>query len=361
MTIFWNLMMFLIAITPLVLVHELGHYGMARLCKVRCTIFSIGFGRALLSRTDKHGTEWRLSLLPIGGYVRFAGDMDATGTPAPVQPDGSLLNAKLYRRVLVVLAGPVANILLAWLMFSAIMLAQGIPVRDANGQDTLSRTIERVEAHSPAAQAGLMAQDDIVMLNGQNIESGTAFRALMRPLAGKPLHLVVARHGHSVSLDFLAGRKQETRDGQNMTRGYIGVEFRLATQAMPLWKAPYYGAQFTWAMFSMIAQGIAQIFTGQTPLSGISGPVGVAQTAGSVAQLGLESFLYFTAYLSVNLGFMNLLPLPALDGGHLALYGLEALRRKPLEAKLQARLLTYGVFFMLMLFTLVTLKDLWAI
>jgi len=349
---------FLCAIGPLVFFHELGHYWVARWFGVGAEQFSIGFGREIAGWTDKRGTRWKVGWLPLGGYVRFVGDMNPASQPDPdaVVPDAIRASAFHFRpwwqRFLIVLAGPVANFLLAIAIFSAFFMAYPMP-----NTPPVAAGIKRGSA---AAMADIRTGDRIVAVDGQAIAT---FEDLRRTVGIRPDRQVLveferggAKHEVSVKL----GR--DSRDdefGQHYDVGLLGLEppptrleRRSLVEAVPA------GTRATYNMTRLIVEIIGQIVTGERSAKEVGGPLRMAQVAGQRASLGWPEFVYLIAAFSINLGFINLLPVPMLDGGHLVFYVAEGIRRRPVSERAQDWAFRGGLALLLALLLFTTVNDL---
>ena len=347
-----NIGAFLVVLGVLVFVHELGHYLAARWRGVYVETFSIGFGRALLSWTDRVGTLWKLAWIPLGGYVKLHGqerpeDVDEA-TRAAWQEGRTFQGKSVLSRAIVVAAGPVANFLLAAVLFAALFATAGRPISVP--------VIGEVMPDSAAAKAGLMAGDRVDAIEGSRV---TKFEDLQRIIAGAPdqtLAMDIERDGQKQTLQVHTAAREGAL-GRRM--GVLGVkggapEYK---QLDPV-AALVAGVDQTWEVTVQTIQGLGQMLTGQRSADELSGPLGIAQLSGQVASLGIASLISFIAVLSVNLGLINLFPIPILDGGHLVLYLVEALRGRPVSQKLQEIGFRAGFAVLAGLFVFATWNDL---
>ncbi|HEY4044826.1 MAG TPA: RIP metalloprotease RseP [Rhodopila sp.] len=342
---------FVVVLGVLVFVHELGHYLAARWRGVRVETFSIGFGRAIKSWTDKSGTVWKVAWLPLGGYVKLHGqerpqdvaeDVRATWIPGQTFHDKTVLS-----RAIVVAAGPAANFVLAMVLFAALFMAIGQPV-------TLP-VIGAVLPDSAASRAGLMVNDRIVSIAGEPI--GT-FEDLQHAITAHPsetVKMTIQRGGAEEQLDVTT----DARESGGQRVGLLGVrggavEYRHVSVAGALLG----GVTQTWTITRETFSGLAQMISGTRGTEELGGPLRIAQLSGQVAQLGLASLISFIAVLSVNLGLINLFPVPVLDGGHLVFYLAEALRGRPLPPRAQEYGFRAGLAFLACLFVFATWNDL---
>jgi len=326
------LIAFICAIGPLIFFHELGHYLVARLFGIPAEAFSIGFGREIFGWTDKQGTRWKVAWLPLGGYVKFVGDMGPASTPADLDQLPEEVRARafqarpVWQRFLVVLAGPAANFLMAIIIFAAFFVTIGAP--------TGGNVVGAVAPDTPAAKVGIQAGDRILSIDGR---STPTFADLFNATAIRPNETVdveVQRgEARSELRVTLSSDVLEDSYGRTMTRGVLGIQpSDDVLQPMPVGPAVAEAIDQTYRLTGTIIDGIAQIVRGRISLKQIGGPVRIAQVAGESATLGPLQFIQLIALLSINLGFINLLPVPMLDGGHLFFYTVEAVRRRPVSA-----------------------------
>jgi regulator of sigma E protease len=349
---------FLLVLGPLVLVHELGHYLVGRLFGVRVDAFSIGFGKELTGWTDRRGTRWKLSALPLGGYVQFAGDMNAASMPDPkfehlsADDHAGLFQSKsLWQRALIVLAGPLTNLLVAVMIFAAFNFAYG----------KLVATPEIVEftQQSAARDAGMRIGDRIVAVDGHAVKSFTEIPEHVLPFPGRTVTIALEREGKHILIPVkIAEAIEKDKFGNEARIGRLGIGAG-KPDIVPVGagEAISLGVQQSVGMMRMMATGIGQIFTGERSVKELGGPVKIAKYSGEHLSLGWLSFVSFAALISINLAFINLLPIPALDGGHLAFYAAEAVRRKPLGARSQEWAFRTGMALVLALMVFVTIND----
>ena len=356
---FWMYILgFFLLLGPLVTIHELGHYLVGRWFGVRADVFSIGFGKELVGWTDKRGTRWKIAALPLGGYVQFAGDMNPSSQPdaawlkLPAEERNVCFQAKpLWQRALIVLAGPAANFITAIAILAAFLMAYG--------QVVASPTIGKVEAGSVAAKAGLREGDRIVSIGGSQVDEFGDISKLVAPHPGEPMAVSLVRGGAPLNLTVVSASKTERDEfGNTFVRGYLGIgPAAIERRAVNPIKAVGLAVGQTRDMISMMITGISQIVTGKRSVDELGGPLKIAKFSGEQLSLGWVSFVAFAALISINLGFINLLPLPVLDGGHLAFYAAEAIRRKPASPKSQEWAFRTGVAFVVGLMLFVTFND----
>jgi regulator of sigma E protease len=342
---------FVVVLGVLVFVHELGHYLAARWRGVRVETFSIGFGQAITSWTDRSGTVWKLAWLPLGGYVKLHGqerpqdvaeDVRARWIPGQTFHDKTVLS-----RAIVVAAGPIANFALAMVLFAALFIAIGEPVA--------LPVVGAVLPDSAAARAGLMVNDRIVSIAGNSIGTFEDLQHSVTMHPGETLKMNIRRDGADQQLDVTT----ESRDSGGRKVGLLGirggaVEYRHVSVPAALLG----GMTQTWTITKETFTGLAQMISGTRGTEELGGPLRIAQLSGQVAQLGLASLVSFIAVLSVNLGLINLFPVPVLDGGHLVFYLAEALRGRPLPQRAQEYGFRAGLAFLACLFVFATWNDL---
>ncbi len=349
---------FAVVIGILIFIHEMGHYLAGRLFGVRAEAFSIGFGRELVGWTDRRGTRWKVGMLPLGGYVRFAGDADAASRPAdvpeatPAERAGMLQFRPLWQRALVIAAGPLTNFAFAILIFTGFFMAYGQSVTPA--------VVERVAPASAAAGAGLRAGDRIVALDNHAVDTFEQVVDAVLANAGTPIRTEIARGAARFTVAItprMVWRVDEF--GGRYRVAQLGVlAGRRVLVARPLPQAVIAACREVGALIVTTGQGLAQVVGGHRAASELGGPIKIAQISGQAAALGLPNLIQFAAFVSINLGFINLLPVPMLDGGHLFLYAVEAVRRRPLAPKVQEWAFVSGFAALMSLMVFLTWNDL---
>ena len=352
------LIAFLCALGPLVFFHELGHYLVGRWFGIPAETFSIGFGRELVGWTDRQGTRWKVAWLPLGGYVKFVGDMGPASNPADLQQippelrDRVFQQRPVWQRFLVVLAGPMANFLLAILIFAAFLATVGRPVT--------SNVVAKVQQNSAAYEAGIRPGDRIVRIAGWDTPTFEAISDIVILRSGLKTEVVVDRGGTQLELP-LTIRAAELRDpwGKIHKVGRIGIlgGERTYVKVPPLRVLPA-ATSYTFDVTRGMVDGLWQLIVGRVQKDELGGPIKIAQYAGQGASLGLLPFVQLLALFSINLGFINLLPVPMLDGGHLFFYTIEAVRRRPLSAKALDWAFRGGLAAILALLIFTTVNDL---
>ena len=351
---------------PLVTIHELGHYLVGRWFGVHAEAFSVGFGREIWGFTDKRGTRWKLSALPLGGYVQFKGDMNPASIPDPdaaaqasaEERAGSFHHAALWKRALIVFAGPATNILLTLAIFAGFFTLYGKPVpADAAEQLTVAEFAEI----SPARSAGIEVGDRIVAIEGERMEDFRDVQDSIMLYPGRTLDVTVERDGAERIFEVpVRSVEMEDRFGNVSKVGLIGIASGAASfdfEPQGPIAALGLAVDHSLGIVDMMVTGIGQIFTGERSVQELGGPVKIAKFSGEQLSLGAMAFINFAALISLNLAFINLLPIPALDGGHLAFYAVEAIRRKPASPRSQEWAFRTGMALVLALMLFVTVID----
>jgi regulator of sigma E protease len=356
---FLTVLSFLLLIGPLIFIHELGHYFVGRWFGVKADVFSIGFGRELIGWTDRRGTRWKVSALPLGGYVRFAGDMNPASQASPewlllpAEERARTFQAKpVFQRFLIVLAGPLTNLVFALVLFSALNLAVG--------EYNTPPVIHAVRDRSPAWEAGLRPGDRIAAIDGHAISRFEDIAPQVMFVPGQALTIDAVRSGKTLRVRATI-REVVDRDpfGHFYKRGLLGVSPNEIVVVRPGPLEAMSGAvSDIRQVLALTVQGVGQIVTGQRSVKDLGGPLKIAQFSGEKASLGWLPFVGFMGIISINLGFINLLPIPMLDGGHLLFYAIEAVRREPLKAEAQEWAFRTGLAALLALMIFVTLNDL---
>ena len=353
---------FLIVLTIIVFVHEMGHYLVARWNGIAIQTFSIGFGKELFGFTDRHGTRWRVSAIPLGGYVRFVGDMNASSSmpdndfianASPELKRRLFVNKNVWQRIAVVIAGPAANILFTFLILYALLLGYG--------RYTISPVIDSVEAGSVAAEAGLEAGDMIVSVDGFKVRGFEDFQRLVATAPERATTILSERGGEQQTIVLVPESATTTdRFGNEHRVGRVGVSKDIGPEDVRLYQPdPVEAVGMTFEEIRFIidrtAAFLGDFFVGRGDVEQLGGPVKVAKVSGEVASLGVVALINLMALLSLNIGIFNLLPIPMLDGGHLLYYLVEAVRGRPLSQRVQEIGFRFGlaVVFTLTVFTLI--------
>ncbi len=350
----------IVVMTVVVFVHELGHYLVAKWAGVRVVTFSIGFGPEIFGWNDRSGTRWKVAWLPLGGFVRFFGDADASSKPdveaiaemSDADKSVSFQHKPLGWRFAVVAAGPLANFLFSVVVLSGLFIAFGQPFTPP--------VVGSVAPDSAGAEAGLLVGDRIVSIDGSSIERFEDMQALVRLNQGTPLAMVIQRQGNEISLT-ATPKVTTTTDtfGNTQRLGLLGVSRSAAEyvhRSPPA--AVYYSVREIASIIDMTLTHMSQMVRGQRGTEDLGGVLRIGEMSGQMAQAGLVTLIWFTAMISVNLGLINLFPVPMLDGGHLLFYAFEALRGKPLGERIQEYGFRLGLVMVLSLMVFATWNDL---
>ncbi|WP_299327945.1 RIP metalloprotease RseP [Parasphingopyxis sp.] len=357
--ILYSIGAFLLIIGPLVFVHEMGHYLVARWFNTKVEKFSIGFGREIAGWTDKNDTRWKIGWLPLGGYVQFAGDLNAASQPDPnsnALPDAEKAELFQYKpvgqRFLIILAGPMINFLFAIILFIGIFAAYGQAQNPA--------IVTALEEGSPADVAGFEIGDRITSVQGREIDRFEDLARYVSLRPGEEMTFGIERNDEPFTIAATtADVTVEDRFGNEARIGRIGVYgSAIEIQQLSLLELPGAAIDQTVSSLEMITVGLWQIIRGQRSIQELGGPLKIGQISGQTASLGIYAFLIFMAMISINLGFINLLPIPMLDGGHLVFYAAEAVRRRPIKPEAQEWAFRMGLAVLLGFMLMVTVIDL---
>jgi regulator of sigma E protease len=354
---------FLFVLTIVVFFHELGHFLMARWCGIKVLVFSVGFGPEIAGFYDRYGTRWKISAIPLGGYVKFFGDENAASAPnqsaaatmTEAEKKDSFQFQPVGSRALVVAAGPVANFLLAIAIFAGIFMTVG--------KQTTSARVDTVQPGSAAQTAGFKPGDLVLTINGEKIESFSDMQRIVSISAGAPLTIEVDRDNAQVTLKAVPQLKEIKDNFGNVHRlGVLGISRSMApgdikTEKAPPLRAIVMGAQETWFVVDRTMSYISGVFTGREAADQLGGPIRIAQVSGQVATAGFAPLIHLTAVLSVSIGLLNLFPIPLLDGGHLLFYAIETIRGRPLSERAQELGFRIGLAIVLMLMIFATFND----
>jgi regulator of sigma E protease len=354
---------FLFVLTIVVFFHELGHFLVARWCGIRVLVFSLGFGPEIAGFNDRYGTRWKISAVPLGGYVKFFGDDNAASTPdhaaaaemSESEKKDSFVFQPVPSRAAVVAAGPIANFVLAVLIFAGIFMVVG--------KQTATARVDAVQAGSAAEAAGFKPGDLVVSIDADKIDSFSDMQRIVSVSSGEPLKIVVERNGQPVTLTATPQLK-EIKDnfGNSHRLGVLGISRSMAagdikTQNFGPLMAVVMGAKETWFVVDRTLSYLGGVFTGREPADQLGGPIRIAQVSGQVASAGFVALIHLTAVLSVSIGLLNLFPIPLLDGGHLLFYGIEAARGRPLSERAQEVGFRIGLAIVVMLMIFATFND----
>lgn len=356
---------FAAVISIIVFIHEFGHFLAARLCGVKVEVFSIGFGRELLGRTDRHGTRWKLALWPLGGYVKMFGDAGAASTPntdfvsemTPDEKKVSFHHKKLWQKAIIVAAGPASNFLLAIAVFTYFIFTVGLT--------STKPVVGSVIDDSPAQLAGLLPGDEITRIDDTKIRTFNDIPNTLATNLGTPVQLTVKRDNETFTVT-LTPKTIEEKDvlGNPLKRPMIGMRSQqLVYDQVGLPRAVWAATEKTYDMCATSLKLIGQMVTGDRGIEDMKGPLGIAKLSGDVTRQGetlgdtARIFLWFVALLSVNLGMVNLFPIPMLDGGHLLFYCVEAVRGRPLAERFQEYSFRFGFVLIASLMALTIFND----
>jgi len=339
----------IVVLGGLIFFHELGHFLMARALGIGVHVFSLGFGPKLLSWRPG-ATEYRLSLVPLGGYVQLVGEKEDADDPAPME--AQFILRPPWQRMLVVLAGPISNFFLAWIIFWGLLATQGM--------EELLPVIGKVTAESPAAAAGLAPQDRILAIDGETIRTWDELVTAIETSDGRSLTITVKRQQTTLEVR-ATPQVQEKRTifGEMRRAPMLGIapagvtERRMLSVPEAAWEGLRHIGQVT----SLMLQGIIKLIERVIPWSDVGGVILITELIHREAQSGLVQLLALTALISVNLGVLNLLPIPVLDGGHILFYLLETIAGRPLPPKVQEVALRIGMALLITLMILATVND----
>jgi regulator of sigma E protease len=354
---------FLFVLTIVVFFHELGHFLIARWCGVKVQAFSIGFGPEIVGFNDRYGTRWKLSAVPLGGFVKFFGDENAASVPdrdaasamSEEEKKVSFVFQPVRSRAAVVAAGPIANFILAIAIFAVIFATVG--------RQTTSARVDTVQPNSAAQTAGFQPGDLVTSINGEAIDSFSDMQRIVSVSAGEPLKVVVDRGGAPVTLT-ATPQMREIKDnfGNAHRLGVLGISRSMhpgdiKTRTYGPIAAVGEGAKETWFIVDRTLSYIGGVFSGREAADQLGGPIRIAQVSGEVATAGFVALMHLTAVLSVSIGLLNLVPIPRLDGGHLLFYGIEAARGRPLSERSQEIGFRIGLAIVVMLMIFATFND----
>jgi regulator of sigma E protease len=342
-----KLLCFLLVILVVVFIHEFGHFFIARLCGVHVEVFSIGFGPALISFVDRKGTKWSISAIPLGGYVKLYGDdgdsdfQDKIRELSPEQKEKAFCLKPLYKQASIVFAGPFANYVLALVCFFIVFFATGIP--------TPSQRVDYVQEGSVASSIGLQQGDIIVGLNHQSIQNGEQFKKLM--LEGSDeIYLKFLRKDKEFNVSFDVPRNS---NGDRV----LGIIFAISIEKASISNSIYFSFAHIYLMSKAMLKGLGEMIIGKSGIENIGGPLKIADYSQKAAQQDIFSFIFFIAVISLNLGLVNLMPIPMLDGGRLLFYMIEAIIRRPINKIAKSVALKLGLFILLALMGIAMFND----
>jgi regulator of sigma E protease len=354
---------FLFVLSLVVFFHELGHFLIARWCGVRILVFSIGFGPELVGFNDRYGTRWKISAIPLGGFVKFFGDDNAASVPDTErlatmdarERTQSFMFQPVSRRAAIVVAGPLANFLLAVVIFAGVFMLYG--------KQTMSARVDSVQPGSAAAEAGFKPGDLVVAINGHAVDSFAEMQRVVGASAGEPLAVTVDRDGAQLVLTATPALKEVKDNFGNVQRvGILGISRSMAPEDLKLHpvappQAVWLAVQETWSVIDRTLSYIGGVIAGREAANQLGGPIRIAQMSGQVASFGFVPLIQLAAVLSVSIGLLNLFPIPLLDGGHLLFYIIEGIRGRPLSERAQELGFRIGLAIVLMLMIFATFND----
>jgi regulator of sigma E protease len=354
---------FLFVLTIVVFFHELGHFLIARWAGVKVLTFSLGFGPELIGFNDRHGTRWKISAVPLGGYVKFFGDDSEASTPSSdalanmteEERDGSFHHKRVGPRAAIVAAGPIANFILAIVIFTFLFTFLGKPSTTAR--------VDKIEAGSAAAAAGFQVGDVVTMIDSSVIGSFSDMQRIVAARAGEPLSFTIRRGDSSLQLQGTPELKEQKDAFGNVHRlGVLGITRAtspgdVTTERVDPATALWLGVKETWFVIDRTLAYIGGVFTGREAADQVGGPLRIAQISGQVATIGFAALVQLAAVLSISIGLLNLFPVPLLDGGHLLFYAVEAVRGRPLSERAQEMGFRIGLGLVLMLMVFATYND----
>ena len=351
---------FIAALLVIVFVHEYGHFIVARWCGVKIEAFSIGFGKEITGWHDRHGTRWKLSWIPLGGYVKFHGDAnaasmpDAAGMAEAKRDPGNFHGKPVWQRAAVVVAGPLANFILAVAIFAFAFAFVGVPVVEPR--------IDEIMPGSAAEKAGMKVGDLVVAIDGRAIGSFAELQqaVVMRP--GESMEIEIDRAGARSTLTAVPNLHEEADNfGGKVRIGMLGIRHNAQADMKFVTYGPVEsvqrGMERTWFIVSTTFKYLGKMVTGRESTDQLGGPIAMAKAAGDAAAMGPFQFISVIAFLSVSIGLINLFPIPMLDGGHLIYYAIEGLRGKPLGPNAQEWGYRIGFSLVIMLMLVGTWND----
>jgi regulator of sigma E protease len=354
---------FLFVLTIVVFFHELGHFLVARWAGVKVLTFSLGFGPELIGFNDRHGTRWKISAIPLGGYVKFFGDDSEASTPSSEalasmteeERAGSFHHKKVGPRAAIVAAGPIANFILAIAIFTFLFTFFGKPSTTAR--------VDKIEVGSAAAAAGFQVGDVVTIIDGNVIGSFSDMQRIVSARAGEPLSFTIKRGDTTLQLQGTPELKEVKDPFGNAHRiGVLGITRAtspgdVTTERVDPATALWLGVKETWFVIDRTLAYIGGVFTGREAADQVGGPLRIAQISGQVASIGFAALVQLAAVLSISIGLLNLFPVPLLDGGHLLFYAVEAARGRPLSERAQEMGFRIGLGLVLMLMVFATYND----
>jgi regulator of sigma E protease len=344
---------FVVVVGLIIMVHELGHFLAARAVGIRVDRFSIGFGPKLLA-IQRGETEYRLSWVPLGGYVKMAGMIDESlENPNDFDPNDQRLfmNRKVWQKVLTVSAGVIMNMVLAAVVLWGVYATRGVPTLPAQ----VPTVIDRPVSGYPASKAGLQRGDKILAVDGNQVALWEDLVKQIYDRPGKEVRIDFERAGEQKNI--VLTTRSDKQEGSDQPIGKIGIMPQPVFERLGVGKAFTYGCIMTWTILDRTARSIWMLIAGQASIKDLAGPVGIARMTGETARQGMGDLAELLALISVNIGFLNILPIPALDGGHLVMVLVEGVRRRPLSTKFKLWAQQIGMVLLLALVAVVVFND----
>ena len=345
-----NIISFVVVLGILIFVHEFGHFLLAKLMGVGVEKFSLGFGPRIVGR--KIGmTDYMISAIPLGGYVKMVGESPGNEVDYSLLPL-SFSHKSLFKRSLIVLAGPVVNLLLAVLIFFVFFLVSGLPI--------MQPEVGEVQEGMPAHEAGICPGDRVVSIDGNPVTRWEEMADLIKQSSGRPLSIEVLRDDRTVLVKVTPKQlSSQNLFGEQIEKYVIGITASgaVTVQKLNIFQSAAYGVSQAWQVAELTVLAIGKIIAGTLSAKNLGGPIMIAQLAGQQAEAGIINFIFFIALLSVNLGIINLLPIPVLDGGHLLFFLIEAVTRRPLNHKMREVAQQVGIFVLILLMIFVFYND----
>lgn len=350
---------FIAVISIVVFVHEFGHYIIARWAGVKIEVFSIGFGRELIGWNDRSGTRWKISALPLGGYVKMYGDASEASNPSSEifnlseeEKAKTFHHKPLYKKAAIVAAGPIFNFLLTILILAGFYISMGVPFAEP--------VVDSVVKDSVAESAGILAGDRILKINGNEVYDFSDISSEVFINLGTPITLNIARQGKNIDIILTPKIIEDSFFGRKAKHGSIGVAAKKIFIKVGVFGALKAGVVNTYNICVMNLKGIGQILVGKRSASeSVQGPVSMAKMAGNAADGGIYVMITYIALISVSLGLVNLFPIPVLDGGHLLMYLIQAITGRPMNEKLQEYSFRLGMALISMLMAFAIINDFW--
>ena len=345
-----NIISFVVVLGVLIFVHEFGHFLLAKLMGVGVEKFSLGFGPKIVGR--KIGmTDYMISAIPLGGYVKMVGESPGNEVDYALLPL-SFSHKSLFKRSLIVLAGPVFNLLLAVLIFFVFFLVSGLPI--------MQPEVGEIQEGMPAQEAGICPGDRIVSIDDNPVTRWEEMADLIKQSGGRPLRIKVLRDDRTVLVKVTPKTlSSQNLFGEQIEKYVIGITASgaVTVQKLNIFQSAAYGVSQAWQIAELTVLAIGKIIAGTISAKNLGGPIMIAQLAGQQAEAGIINLIFFIALLSVNLGIINLLPIPVLDGGHLLFFLIEAVSRRPLNRKMREVAQQVGIFVLILLMIFVFYND----